>query len=97
MSHIFGKTKKVKEIYTLLQPKKLNKKSLSNCKIMSWNVWSMLSDQKCSHVLQVLADNEIQVACISETWFDSKNGKYTKSIKEAGYELIHDYREDKLS
>ena len=55
----------------------------------------MLSDEKCNNVLQVLEDNNIQVACISETWFDSKNGKFTKSIKEAGYELIHDFKEER--
>ena len=61
---------------------------------MCWNVWSMLSEEKCSNVLQVLMDNDIQVACISETWFDSKNGTFTNSIKTLGFELIHGYRED---
>ena len=63
--------------------------------MMCWNVWSMLSDEKCANVLQVLEDNDIQIACITETWFDSKNGKFTKYIKEAGYNLIHGFREDK--
>ena len=55
----------------------------------------MLSDVKCNKVLQVLEDNEIKIGCISETWFDSENGKFTQSIKEAGYKLTHGFRENK--
>ena len=58
-------------------------------------MWSILNDTKRSNVLQVLDDYHIEVACISETWFDSKNGKFTADIKEAGYEIVHGYREDK--
>ena len=54
----------------------------------------MLSEFKCNNVLQILEDNDIQIACICESWFDSKEGKFSQSIKEAGYELIHGFRED---
>ena len=43
----------------------------------------------------ILEDMKISIACISETWFDTKSGKFSKSIKEAGYELYHAYREGK--
>ena len=50
----------------------VNSSSNSSCKIMCWNVWSMLNEDKRSNILQVLNDNQIQVACISETWFGFK-------------------------
>ena len=63
-------------------------------KIMCWNVWSILNEEKLSNVLQILDDNEIQVACICETWFDTKHGKFTTIIKDAGFEIVHAHRED---
>ena len=62
---------------------------------MSWNVWSILNENKLNNVLQVFEDNNIQIACICETWFDSSNGKFTSTIKEAGFDIIHAHREDK--
>ena len=54
----------------------------------------MMNDEKRSNIIQTLLDMDIQVACITETWFDSKNGKFTANIKDAGYELIHGFREN---
>ena len=71
----------------------MNSSSQSQCKLLCWNVWSMMNEEKRSNILQVLEDNNIKIACITETWFNSKNGKFTASIREAGFELIHDYRE----
>ena len=34
-------------------------------------------------------------ACITESWFDSKNGTFSSAIKKAGYKLHHAYRENK--
>ena len=62
---------------------------------MCWNVWSILSERKLNNVLQIFDDNEIQVACVCETWFDAKNGKFTTSIKDAGFEIFHGHREEK--
>ena len=53
---------------------------------MVWNVWSILKENKLNNVLQVFEDIDIQIACICETWFDSSNGKFTTSIREAGYD-----------
>ena len=61
---------------------------------MCLNVWLILNEEKLSNVLQIFDDNEIQVACICETWFDAKNGKFTTSIKDAGFKIIHAHRED---
>ena len=66
-----------------------------SCNIVAWNVWSILNEQKLSNFLQVLEDQNFQIACITETWFDSQNGKFTAAIKNAGFKLIHSYREDK--
>ena len=67
----------------------------NTCKIMVWNVWSVLNAEKLRNMLQVLEDNDIQIGCITETWFDSIKGVFTTAIKEAGYKLVHDVREDK--
>ena len=53
----------------------------------------MMNDEKRANILGTLVDKDIQVACITETWFDSKTGKFSADIKEAGYELIHGFRE----
>lgn len=62
---------------------------------MFWNLHSLLNEVKLQSVLQVLDDNDIQIACLCETWFDSDNGKHTKAIKDAGYEIKHCYRKNK--
>ena len=61
--------------------------------MLCWNVWSILNDEKRNNVLQVLEDYKIHIACITETWFDAKNGKFTADIREAGYEIVHDFRD----
>ena len=65
------------------------------CEILVWNVWSILNEEKLRNVLQIFEDNNIQIGCITETWFDSEKGKFTGIIKEAGYGIKHSYREDK--
>ena len=55
----------------------------------------MMDSEKRNNILQFIEDNDINVACISETWFDAQNGIFTSSIKEAGYDLIHGHRENK--
>ena len=62
---------------------------------MAWNVWSILNAKKLHNMLQVLEDNDVQIGCITETWFDSIKGVFTTTIKEAGYGIVHDVREDK--
>ena len=62
---------------------------------MFWNLHSLLNEVKLQSVVQVLEDNDIHIACLYETWFDSNNGKYTKVIKDAGYEIKHCYRKNK--
>ena len=48
----------------------MNNLSKSSCRILCWNVLSILNENKLSNVLQFIEDNNIQVACICETWFD---------------------------
>ena len=56
-----------------------------------WNVQSIVN--KIYEVLQVLIDNNVQIACISETWLSDKSSITTSIIKEAGYEIDHVYRD----
>ena len=65
------------------------------CKVISWNVRSILNEHKLQNVLQILDDNDIQVACLTETWFDGQNGTFTANIKSAGYEIKHATRDNK--
>ena len=65
------------------------------CKLLSWNLWSIKDKYKLANFLQVLEDNEISIACICETWFNREKGTFTKSIKDAGYQIIHSFREEK--
>ena len=67
----------------------------SSHRIMIWNVRSVAKDEKLEGLLQILEDRNIYIACITETWFDRKNGKFTKSIKDSGFEINHAFREDK--
>ena len=62
---------------------------------MSWNVWSILNSEKLDSFLQVLEDNGIHIACITETWFDSRNGKFISTIKSGGYDIVHSRKENK--
>ena len=46
-------------------------------------------------MLQYMEDKDIQISCISETWFDAQKGKFTAKIKDAGYEIVHANRDDR--
>ena len=60
----------------------------SSHRIRIWNVRSVAKDEKLEGLLQILEDRNIYIACITETWFDRKNGKFTKSIKDYGFAII---------
>ena len=45
--------------------------------------------------LNIIEDAKVDLACVCETWFDSKNGNFSKMIRDAGYKLHHAYREEK--
>ena len=62
---------------------------------MLWNVWSIANEEKLNNFLQILDDKDISIACVTETWFDRKTGHFSKTIKEAGFKLNHDFRSDK--
>ena len=61
---------------------------------MSWNVWSILNEEKLENFLQILEDNDISIACITESWFDEKSGVFSQKIQSRGYKLHHAYREN---
>ena len=48
---------------------------------------------KADEVLQVLYDENTDIALIQETWFSAENSVTTAKIRKAGYELKHVYRE----
>jgi exonuclease III len=93
---ISGDAKQAEENYTIL-PKKRSMSNLSelSCKVIVWNVWSILNEVKLNQFLQIIEDKKIHVACITETWFDSRNGKFTATVKEAGFGIVHSFRENK--
>ena len=65
------------------------------CKILHWNVWSLINEEKLILYLQSLNDMNIDVALIDESCFDSGAGLFSKRIKELGYCLFHDFRTEK--
>ena len=65
------------------------------CKMLIWNVWSVANSEKLNNLLQIMDDKQVGIACITETWFDRKNGPFTKSIKDAGFDIQHAFRDDK--
>ena len=69
----------------------MSKKSVIFC----WNPWSILSETKLQNFLQILADRNVCIACVTESWFDVKNGVFSRLITDAGYKLHHAYRTDK--
>ena len=56
---------------------------------------SILSEERLTSVLQYMEDNDIQISCTTETWFDAQIGRFTGMIKEAGYDIVHANRDDK--
>ena len=66
-----------------------------NTIILLWNVWSILNESKLQNFLQIIDDLKVGVACVCETWFDSRKGVFSRMIKEKGYKLIHGFREKK--
>ena len=42
--------------------------------------------------IELLYDHQVQVPCITETWFSDEGNVITSTIKEAGYEIEHAYR-----
>ena len=58
-------------------------------------MWSIANAEKLSNFLQIIDDKQIGIACIAETWFDRKTGPFSKTIRDAGYEINHAYREGK--
>jgi exonuclease III len=71
------------------------KLSSANCKMLLWNVWSIANEEKLTNLIQILEDKDISIACITETWFDRKSGTFSRTIKNAGYDLHHAFRENK--
>ena len=64
---------------------------------MAWNLRSLnnkTDKDKLENFLHVLIDNDISIACITETWFDAESGTFSKSIKDSGYNLFHSFRDN---
>ena len=65
------------------------------CKAICWNVRSIGNEGKLNEIIQILEDNNYEMDFFTGTWFDSETSNLTKVIKDAGYNLIHTYRENK--
>jgi len=73
----------------------MSKLSQLPCNIMVWNVWSILNELKLNNFLQIIEDRNVHIACITETWLDANNGRFTATEKEAGYGIVHSFCENK--
>ena len=60
-----------------------------NC--FCWNVQSLVN--KVHDVISVMVDKEIGIGCFTETWFSSLSNSTTAIIKDAGFDIVHCYRE----
>ena len=56
---------------------------------------SILDELKLHTFLNFVEDKQVDICCITETWFQSMSGKHTKDIKDAGFKIIHSVRENK--
>ena len=95
MSNVSGGTEENHEEYSLLCKKQVVKPTSVKCNVIVWNVWSIANEEKLYNFLQILDDRNITIACVTETWFDRKTGTFSKTIKDAGFKLNHDFRTDK--
>ena len=51
-------------------------------------MWSVLSETKLNNMLQILEDNNVSIACITETWFDTKTGTFSEAIKKTDMNFV---------
>ena len=58
-------------------------------KCLCWKVQSLCN--KTDKVLQLLTDNGVEIACITETWMSSENNHTTSIVKSFGYSITHFY------
>ena len=97
MPNIFRTTNQVEKLDSFLLIKKLTLDILSktNRRLLCWNVGSVRNRLKLDKLIQVLDDLNIDISCICETWFDSPHGTFSATIKNAGYNLVHAYWDNK--
>ena len=90
-----GATEKTRTRNCLRLPKlaTLNLEEVCGLKLLSWNVQSLCN--KIDLILQVLIDENVDIACIQETWLSSDSNIITSTIKQAGYNISHVYRSEK--
>lgn len=62
-------------------------------KCVYWNPQSL--QNKTSDFLQVLQDNDIDIAFLAETWMTSQNNHVSALLRESGYNMYHSFRTDK--
>ena len=55
-----------------------------------WNARSL--NNKIDEFVQLLHDNNVDVAFVTETWLSSESGTITFVLREAGYGIEHSYR-----
>ena len=65
---------------------------IKNSKILCWNVCSLVNQHKLLNTLQLFDDLNIDIACLTETWWTSSSGTFSKCIRDAGFKLSHAHR-----
>jgi hypothetical protein len=63
---------------------------LTTIKCLVWNAQSL--NNKVDECTQLLYDNQVDIAFITETWLSDEGSVTTFAIKEAGYKIDHAYR-----
>ena len=63
---------------------------LTTINYLLWNAQSL--NNKINVFVQLLCDNQVDVAFVTETWLSDESGTITSIIREAGYEIEHSYR-----
>lgn len=59
-----------------------------------WNAQSL--QNKVDYFLQILEDNDLDFAFITETWMPTKSNLTSGLLKESGYNMFHSCRSDKV-
>ena len=60
---------------------------------MVFNIHSLNS--RVLELITVLEDKYVDILFLTETWLTSENNPITATLRDSGYSLIHDYREDR--
>ena len=56
---------------------------------------SILSLEKLHKFINYLEDHNIDICCVTETWFDAAKGPHNSAMTDAGYKMCHAFRDQR--